>query len=175
MAPVRIAARLAALAAAAVSFATPIAAQPAESERPTLVVAISVDQLSSDLFNQYREHFSGGLARLMGGAVFPSGYQAHAATETCPGHSTILTGAHPARTGIIGNDWIELDVGREDTEVYCAEDTSVEGSSSEDYTVSPVHLLVPTLGDLLKQADPESRVVSIAGKDRSAVMLGGHR
>ena len=33
------------------------------------------------------------------GTVFRNGYQSHAATETCPGHSTILTGDHPARTG----------------------------------------------------------------------------
>ena len=37
--------------------------------------------------------------------VFPRGHQSHASTETCPGHSTILTGARPARTGIIANDW----------------------------------------------------------------------
>lgn len=42
------------------------------------------------------------------GAVFPRGYQSHAATETCPGHSTILTGGSPARTGIIANHWFDL-------------------------------------------------------------------
>ena len=39
--------------------------------------------------------------RLSQGALFPQAYQSHAATETCPGHSTILTGSHPARTGIV--------------------------------------------------------------------------
>ena len=43
--------------------------------RPKLIVAIAVDQLSADLFAQYRGHFTGGLARLASGAVFPSGYQ----------------------------------------------------------------------------------------------------
>ena len=48
------------------------------------------------LFDEYRPQFTGGLARLARGTVFHNGYQSHAATETCPGHSTILTGDRPA-------------------------------------------------------------------------------
>ncbi|HVF93175.1 MAG TPA: alkaline phosphatase family protein, partial [Sphingomonas sp.] len=140
-----------------------------------LIVAISVDQLSADLFQQYRQHFSGGFARLLGGAVFPSGYQGHAATETCPGHSTILTGMRPARTGIIANNWVEQRIGRSDKIVYCAEDEDIAGSTHDSYTVSDKHLKVPTLGEMMKAADPASRVVSVAGKDRAAVMMGGHK
>ena len=142
---------------------------------PKLVVVISVDQFSADLFAEYRAHFTGGFTRLMTGAVFPSGYQSHAATETCPGHSTILTGDHPARTGIVANDWTDLKIAREDKTVYCAEDESVPGSSSTKYTVSDKHLKVPTLGEWMKLANPASRVVSVAGKDRAAVMMGGHK
>ena len=76
-------------------------------------MAIAVDQLSADLFAQYRARYSRGLKRLQQGAVFPSGYQSHAATETCPGHSTIMTGARPARTGIVANNWYDLSLGRE--------------------------------------------------------------
>jgi len=97
------------LSAPALAQGQPAAASPAEpaaeTARPQLVLAVSIDQLSSDLFAQYREHFTGGFARLLSGAVFPSGFQSHAATETCPGHSTILTGARPARSGIIANNW----------------------------------------------------------------------
>src|SRR5690606_32377000 len=39
---------------------------------------------------------------------------------------------------------------------------------------SPDSLLVPTLGDRMKARDPKTRVVAVAGKDRSAIMLGGH-
>ncbi len=48
------------------------------------------------------------------------------------------------------------------------------GSSTTSYTVSPMHLRVPTLGDLLKQQSPQSLNVAVAGKDRAAVMMGGH-
>ena len=96
----------------------PAAAQPAaEPDRPQLVLAVSIDQLSADLFAQYREHFTGGFARLLSGAVFPSGFQSHAATETCPGHSTILTGAHPARNGIIANNWFNPSIARAEKKI----------------------------------------------------------
>jgi hypothetical protein len=35
--------------------------------------------------------------------------------------------------------------------------------------------MVPTLGERMKAADPRTRVVSVAGKDRAAVMMGGHK
>ncbi len=153
----------------------PAPAAQAPTTPPKLLVVVSVDQFSADLFAEYRAQFTGGFARLMSGAVFPAGYQSHAATETCPGHSTILTGARPARTGIVANDWTDFSAPRADKTVYCAEDGSVPGSTSSSYTVSDKHLKVPTLGEWMKAADPASRVVSVAGKDRAAVMMGGHQ
>ena len=141
---------------------------------PKMIVAISVDQFSADLFAEYRPMFHEGLRRIQAGAVFPSGYQSHSATETCPGHSTILTGSHPARTGIIANDWFDQSLARADKRVYCTEDPGVAGSSSSNYTVSAQFLLAKTLGDRMKAANPQSRVVAVAGKDRAAVMMGGH-
>ena len=165
------------LAAVVALLATPLAAQqaPAPPSPPKLVVAISVDQLSADLFAQYRGRFTGGFARLLNGIVFPSGYQGHAATETCPGHSTILTGYRPAHTGIVANTWVDQRVGRPDKLVYCAEDERVPGSSHNAYTAADIHLKVPTLGERMKAVNPGSRVVSVAGKDRAAIMMGGHK
>ena len=140
---------------------------------PRLVVVISVDQFSADLFDEYWPQFTGGLARVANGTAFRNGYQAHAATETCPGHSTILTGSHPTHTGIIGNTWVDQSVQRSDKTIYCAEDERVAGSSTTSYTVSPYHLRAQTLGDILKQRSPQSLNVAVAGKDRAAVMMGG--
>ena len=144
---------------------------------PKLVVMVAIDQFSADLFTEYRGKFTGGLARLASGVVFPSGYQAHGATETCPGHSTILTGSHPGRAGIVANNYFDLSVGREDKRVYCAEDETVPGTSSKSgqYAPSVNHLLVPTLGDLMKARDPGAQVVSVSGKDRAAIMMGGRQ
>jgi len=162
--------------ALAAAIASPATAQTAPAAPPPkLIVVISVDQFSADLFQEYRPHFTAGFARLLTGTVFPSGYQSHAATETCPGHSTILSGFRPEHTGIIANNWIDQSVPRTDKQVYCAEDESVPGSNSSSYTVSDKHLLVPTLGERMKAANPANRVVSVAGKDRAAVMMGGHK
>ncbi|RZJ20789.1 MAG: alkaline phosphatase family protein, partial [Brevundimonas sp.] len=64
--------------------------------RPTLVVTLVIDQFSANLFNQYRDDFTGGLAMLaQQGRVHANGFQQHGVTETCPGHSTVLTGVNP--------------------------------------------------------------------------------
>ena len=171
---------LAASALAAAAFVLPAcstaepAPPPAPAGPPRLIVAIAVDQFSADLFAQYRQHYTGGLARLTGGAVFPSAYQSHAATETCPGHSTILTGDHPSRTGIVANTWFNLAAARAEKRVYCAEDESDPASSPGEPVVSAVHLRVPTLGEWLKRADPRSRNVAVSAKDRAVMMMGGH-
>ncbi len=167
----------AALLAATISStacAQPAATSDSPPGAPRLIVALSIDQLSGDLYDEYRPQLLGGIGRLSQGTVFRNGYQSHNATETCPGHSTIMTGARPSRTGIIANFWFDLSQTRSDKGVYCSEDERVAGSSSSSYTVSPYHLRVPTLGDLLKRARPGSRNVAVAGKDRSAVMMSGH-
>ena len=155
-------------ATAAAAMAPP---SPPPAPPPRLLVVIAVDQLSADLFEAYRPQFTGGLARLAGGTWFRNGYQSHAGTETCPGHSTLLTGFRPAATGIVGNAWVDQSAGKG---VYCAEDPSAGASPSADYTVSPVQLKVPTLGELLRTARPGAKSVAVAGKDRAAVMMGGH-
>jgi predicted AlkP superfamily pyrophosphatase or phosphodiesterase len=160
------------LAAAATLFASQTAAQAPTP--PKLVVVISVDQFSADLWDEYRPQFTQGFARLASGTVFHNGYQSHAATETCPGHSTLLTGDRPATTGIVGNIWTDQSVTRSDKSVYCAENELAPGSSSIAYKVSDQHLRVPTLGDRMKAMWPTSRNVAVSGKDRAAVMMSGH-
>ena len=81
----------------------------------------------------------------------------------------------PAHTGIVANNWIDQSVGLDDKIIYCAEDESVSGSTHDKYTVTDKHLKVPTLGEMMKTANPATRVVSVAGKDRAAVMMGGHK
>jgi len=160
------------LAAAAFTAVPATAAPPATP--PKLIIAISVDQFAADLFDRYRGEFAGGFDRLTReGTVFRNGYQSHAATETCPGHSTILTGDHPSETGIVANDWVDQGAARADKHVYCAEDETQPGSSFAKYAVSPAHLRVQTLGDRLKAVSPQSRNVAIAGKDRAAIEMGG--
>ena len=139
---------------------------------PRLVVVISVDQFSGNLFEQYRGRFTGGLKMLADrGVVFPNGYQSHAATETCPGHSTLLTGRHPSATGVIANSWHDRATAKD---LYCVFDAAhpVPGRGGEGR--GPANLKVSTLGEWMKAANPASRVFGVSGKDRAAIMMTGH-
>jgi predicted AlkP superfamily pyrophosphatase or phosphodiesterase len=148
----------------------------ASTARPTLVVTIVVDQFSANLFNQYRDDFTGGLAVLaQQGRVHANGFQQHGLTETCPGHSTVLTGMNPNRTGIPANDWVDSATGKE---VYClaapANHLAHGDDTSDNGPVGPGQLEVTTLADWLKTASPQSRVYAVSGKDRGAINLNGH-
>ena len=176
--PFRPAALLATCALTAGLFATTAQAQatvPAEPTKPTLIVTIVVDQFSSNLFNQYRERFTGGLHTLTDhGLVYPYGFQQHAMTETCPGHSTVLTGVNPTSSGIPANDWIDRATGQE---IYCLaapENTLAHGRNTDNGPVGPGQLRATTLADWLKAASPTSRVYAVSGKDRGAINLAGH-
>ncbi len=155
---------------AAALLAAPLAAATAPPT-PKLIVAISVDQFSAGLFDQYRVRFTGGLKMLQAGVVFPNGYQSHAATETCPGHSTILTGRHPAATGIVANGWYDRNA---KAAVYCMLDPAGPVPNRPDAPRGPGNLKVPTLGEWLKAANPASRTFAVSGKDRGAITMAGH-
>lgn len=155
------------------------AAKPAQVaasvKPPKLVVVMVIDGLPSEQVQRYRDQFGpGGLRRLLEqGASFTDAHQAHGITVTAVGHSAVLTGAYPYRHGIIGNNWIAPD-GRQ---VYCTEDTRYhyidEETDPHDGT-SPANLRVDTLGDQLRYASGNrSKVVTVSGKDRGAILLAG--
>lgn len=141
---------------------------------PRLVVVIVVDQFRSDYLRRFRPFFGpGGFNRfLQTGASFPQARYRHATTSTCPGHAVILTGSYAEVNGIIANGWYDRGTAGP---VNCAEDKGVSLVGSAGPGRSPRRLLARTVGDLLKRATAgRSRVVTVAGKDRSAIMLGGH-
>jgi hypothetical protein len=164
---------MAALAMAALAGSEAAGQTPARA-RPRLVVAIAVDQLRADYMDRFRPFFGRGGFNLFleRGASFAEARYEHATTSTCPGHAVFLTGSYGNVNGIIANDWYDVSSGRE---VYCAADTTVTliGSSSEGR--SPRNLHGGTVGDVLKYSTGgASRVVAVAAKDRSAIMMGGH-
>jgi predicted AlkP superfamily pyrophosphatase or phosphodiesterase len=152
-----------------------VAAAQSPPRRPTLVVVIVIDQLRPDYLQRFRAHFGNlGFNFLRRrGASFSEARHLHAATLTCPGHATVLTGSHPDVNGIIANVWYD---GATDRAVNCAADTSVTLIGAETEGRSPRNLIGSTVGDELKLATSgRGKVVTVAGKDRSAIMLGGHR
>src|SRR5215469_9921426 len=78
--------------------------------KPKLVVAVVVDQFRYDYLTRFRSEYNAGLARLLTqGAVFTNARYEHFPTVTAIGHSTLLSGATPALSGIIGNEWWDRD------------------------------------------------------------------
>ncbi len=168
---------LAAVAASSALFlSAPASAAPVAKPAPKLVVVISIDQFSANLFEQYRGLFRGGLGRMASeGTVYPSGFQSHGMTETCPGHSTLLTGKYPNKTGIVANDWYDTATGKK---TYCLDDPSVtlaNDPSGGGRLVSPKLLMAETYGDWLKTVSPNSRIYAVSGKDRGAINMAGHK
>ncbi|RFP18815.1 MULTISPECIES: alkaline phosphatase family protein [unclassified Duganella] len=152
-------------------------AATAASNQPKLVVVLVVDGLPNEQVQRYRDQFGqdGGLRRLLDqGASFSNAHQAHGITVTAIGHSAVLTGAYPYVHGIIGNNWIDPITKKS---VYCTEDTNYtyigEETKPSDGT-APTRLKVDTLGDQLRYATgSRSKVVTVSGKDRGAILLAG--
>ncbi|TQK11021.1 alkaline phosphatase family protein [Herbaspirillum sp. SJZ107] len=148
---------------------------PIEAAAPKLVVVMVIDGLPAEQLQRYRGQFGqGGLRRLMEqGASFTNAHQAHGVTVTAIGHTAVLTGAYPYRHGIIGNNWIDGN----GKLVYCTEDARHHyiGEETEEHDgTSPAKLRVDTLGDQLRYASGNrSKVVTVSGKDRGAILLAG--
>src|SRR5262245_6646523 len=156
---------------------------PAGGARPRLAVLVVFDQLRGDYLTRWQDLFEeGGFRRLQNeGAWFPNCHFPYAATLTAPGHASILTGCPPARHGVIENEWYDRAAGEV---IYCVSSERYQlvppapgsGRDPKPKAASPERLLVPSLGDALKEATGgRGRVVSLSFKDRSAVLPGGHR
>jgi predicted AlkP superfamily pyrophosphatase or phosphodiesterase len=147
----------------------------AKETRPRLVLLIVVDQFRYDYLERFGDLFApNGIKRLMNdGASWTQANYDHMPTYTAPGHATLMTGAWPAETGIVGNDWPDRDGGRFVTSVT---DTTAVLLGGEDGEVasSPRRLMASTLGDELRlETNDRSKVVGISIKDRSAILPAG--
>lgn len=150
---------------------------PAASQPPKLVVLVVIDGLPFRQVTGYREQLSSdGFARFLDdGRWFSQAYYAHGHTVTAAGHSVMLSGAYPQRSGIISNEWRDLRTG---AQVYNTGDAAYQYIDSPTPPLagtSPRNLKVETLGDVLRGRVPESKVIGISGKDRGAILPAGHR
>jgi predicted AlkP superfamily pyrophosphatase or phosphodiesterase len=149
----------------------------AAPKKPKLIVTIVVDQFRFDYLTRYRNEYKGGLNRLLTqGAVFTEAHYVHVPTITAVGHSTILSGATPSVSGIIGNDWYDREEGAAVTSVSDQTTQLVGGglvNGAPQTGSSPRRMLVDTLGDEIKMAGGRSRTIGISLKDRSAILPAG--
>lgn len=143
--------------------------------KPKLVVLFVVDGLPQRQVVGYRSQLApDGFARFLNrGAWFSNANYGHSFTVTAAGHATMLTGAYPHHTGIIGNEWRDPATG---VPVYNTQDARATyiGNKTKDFDgTSPQNLKVESLGDVLKRSDSRAKVIAISGKDRGSILPAG--
>ena len=163
----------------------------AETEKPRLILQITVDQLRGDLPARFVDRMGEGGFRyfLEEGIVYGNAHHAHANTETIVGHATLATGAHPSAHGMIGNIWFDRGTGsltyniEDDRYGLLTEGADVDKQTEIDPTQkvagtdgrSPASILVSTFGDELSiYTAGIAKVFGVSIKDRGAVSFAGH-
>lgn len=154
--------------------------------RPRLVVVLAIDQFRADWLRRLHDEFvparladgkPGGFRFLLeNGADFRDARYEHVPLYTGPGHASLLSGAPPAHTGIVSNYWWDNE---EKALRYCVDDAGCRvvgvASGSKAQPMGPRRLMVSTLGDELEFATAgRSHTVSLAVKDRAAILMAGH-
>lgn len=149
----------------------------AAAQSPKLVVLVVIDGLPMRQVTGYRDQLApDGFARFLDrGRWFADAHYAHGHTVTAAGHSVMLSGAYPQRSGIISNEWRDPVTGEP---VYNTGDAAyqyIDNPTAPLSGTSPRNLKVETLGDVLRTRSPASKVIGISGKDRGAILPAGHK
>jgi predicted AlkP superfamily pyrophosphatase or phosphodiesterase len=149
--------------------------KPAPTGRPKLLVVLVVDQLRADYLTTFANRWHTGFRTLLDeGASFERAEYPYFSTVTCAGHSTIGTGTFPRTHGMVLNEWWHRDERRrrpcmdDEASPHISYGRPVKSGSSAK------RLLVNTLADEVRAANPASQVVSLSLKARSAIGLAGH-
>lgn len=148
------------------------------AERPRLTVVLCLDGFRAEYLDRFSAQFGpSGFHRLL-----REGYRARdcrhaqAVTQSAVGHSILLTGAYPNRTGIVGDAWYSRGEGRR---VTCVEDAAarvvaVHRSKEPRTGAGAEALLSPTLACMLRAATHgRARVASLAMEDSAAMLSVG--
>jgi predicted AlkP superfamily pyrophosphatase or phosphodiesterase len=143
--------------------------------RPRLIVMLVVDQMRADYIETFERRWKHGIATLRSeGAIFDRAEYPYMNTVTCAGHATIGTGTFPHTHGMVLNAWWDRN---RRTLISCTDDASSPAISYGERTRATFSgrlLRAQTFADELRAERPDSRVVSLSLKPRSAIGLAGH-
>lgn len=149
-----------------------LAKSPSKPKSPKLIVVISVDQMRADYLERFAAYETGGLHFFATqGADFLNANYQHLPTETCVGHTTLLSGRNPSHTGIVSNNWYDRTSAKM---VYCVDDAEATLVGGTGAPVSPAKLVGDNFSDWFQKSFPGARVYSFSMKDRAAILMGGH-
>jgi predicted AlkP superfamily pyrophosphatase or phosphodiesterase len=86
----------------------------------------------------------------------------------------MMTGAYPAESGIVGNEWIDRASGKRISSVSDDTVTLLGSGDPKEGAASPRKLLSSTVGDELRLVSHDrGKVIGISVKDRSAILPAG--
>lgn len=138
--------------------------------RPTLAIVIVVDGLDINQINNYYYNFQeNGLKKIMSGVYNKDADCMYLSQGTATDFAAIFTGTVPFYNGIIGDQYYNP---IEDKEISIVNDGRYDGINTW-LNVSPKMLQCTTIGDALKQANPNSKVYAVAINPEEAIMMAG--
>ena len=138
---------------------------------PKLIVVVVVDQMRADYLDRFAGYETGGLHFFAThGARFLNANYEHMPTETCVGHSVLLSGRNPVHTGIVANEWYDRDSSKM---MYCVGDANSPLLGDSGTAASPNNFSATTSAIGYK-GHTRALAFSISLKDRAAVLMGGH-
>lgn len=143
---------------------------------PRAVVCLSIDQFRWDYFPRFKQYLGeDGLRRIEreGQLTLECRYE-YANTVTAAGHATMMTGFNPSDHGILGNGWWDRKTGKS-VHNSADPDTKVVSTTgkTEKSGYSPFRRRKPAVGDdLIAATKGDAKVLSVAFKDRSAILMG---
>ena len=158
------------------SFCISAQSEKKVNENPRLVVGIVVDQMKYEYIPKFwNKYGNNGFKRLVSqGFNAKNAHYSYAVTSTAPGHATVVTGTTPNYHGIVGNEWFNPSLNKE---IYCVDDFLQKsvGTLSDEGKKSPRSLQTTTISDENRiSSNFKAKTFSVALKDRSAVLSGGH-
>ena len=146
--------------------------------KPRLVVNVVVSGMRQTDLTRYEANFSqGGFRRLLSeGVEFSECYADYAPTTSVAGLATLATGASPATHGIFSS--VRFDRTLNKKELLCYQPKpELKGVVTKDVEVERTlqPFIAPTLSEAVLNSSPRNRVVTIAHKPLSAMILAGRK
>lgn len=140
---------------------------------PHLIINITLGSMDAEALNRCANNFNGGIHKLLvEGAVFTDARYDCMQTVTPASLATLSTGARPSTHGTVSERWYDYTTGRPVD--LTADDNEKDFDLREG---KPGHsgrkLTTPTLAEMLKRSDSNTRILSIALNPASSIVPAG--
>lgn len=168
--------QIACLAVILVSGTLGVSGQRIPSQKPKLIVGITISGMRYDYLSVYWDKFGDGGLRMMAstGANCKNTRYNYLITEPSVGYASISTGAKPNAHGIVSDFWYERLSNQIIYSIDDAEQTTIGGSYGAGQ-FSPASLYSRTVADELRVISRfKSRSIGVSMDPQAAILMSGH-